>query len=98
LNSLNHLHIRLSSSFYPNKITQAQQPLQQFQVPDRKRKFNRSSLYTDTNIPAPLNYNVKNWDDYTAYVDFAAGRQESARELDKKRRYAGERVMVNALS
>jgi hypothetical protein len=62
-------------------------PLQQFQVPDRKRKFNKSSLYTDETIPPPMNYNVKNWDDYTTYVDLAADRQEKARKADEARSY-----------
>jgi hypothetical protein len=74
------------------------QPLQQFQVPDRKRKFNRSSLYTNEYIQPPLNYTVKNWDDCTAYVDYAAGRKEKAKESDDKRRATGERVAANALS
>jgi hypothetical protein len=74
--------------------------LEQFELPTKEnKKFQRSSLYTSPDIPNIGSINsITDWGSFGEYINTAEQRKSLAKQLDKERRDAGEKVAANSLS
>jgi hypothetical protein len=73
--------------------------LPRFQLPPRKKTFERSSLYTDNTIqPIPTIPGIRDWGNFQEYQDIANERFNEAALRDGSRRNAGERIAQNGMA
>jgi hypothetical protein len=72
--------------------------LPKFQLPPRKKTFERSSLYTDNTLDMPAITGIRDWANFQEYQDMANERLTETALRDRNRRNAGERVEQNGMA
>jgi hypothetical protein len=73
--------------------------LQRFQLPPRKKTFERSSLYTDNTINTlPPITNIRDWANFQEYQNLTIERFNEAALRDRNRRNAGQRDAQNGMA